>query len=67
MGSRPLFSRRRRCGRSAVLTRHKRFENSTARISPRKRALLEVSLSRAADLGLRLIANALIEHGPQST
>ena len=26
-GSRPLFTRRRRCGISAVLTRHKRFEN----------------------------------------
>ena len=60
-GSRPLFTRRRRCGISAVLTRHKRFENSTARISPRERALLEVSLSRAADLGLRLIADALID------
>ncbi len=36
-GSRPLFTRRRHRGISAVLTRHKRFENSTARISPRKR------------------------------
>ena len=34
-GSRPLFTRRRRCGISAVPTRHKRFQNSTARISPR--------------------------------
>src|ERR1700728_1183632 len=34
-GSRPLFTRRRRCGCSAVLARHKRFENLTARISPK--------------------------------
>jgi len=40
-GSRPLFTRRRRCGIPAVLTRHKRFENSTARIGPRKRACLD--------------------------
>ena len=36
-GSRPLFTRRRCCGISAVLTRYKRFENPTAKISARKR------------------------------
>ena len=41
-GSRPLFTRRRRRGISAVLTRHKRFENSTARISPRKRRYVQL-------------------------
>jgi hypothetical protein len=44
-GSRPLFTRRRRCGISAVLTRHNRFENSTARIGPRKRRLDRKSFS----------------------
>jgi hypothetical protein len=44
-GSRPLFTRRRRCGISAVLTRHKRFENSTARIGPRKRPSLHDFMS----------------------
>lgn len=45
-GCRPLFTRRRRCGISAVLTRHKRFENSTARISPRKRSCVDETADR---------------------
>lgn len=43
-GSWPMFTRCRRCGISTVLTRHKRFENSTARIGPRKRRLRKRSL-----------------------
>jgi hypothetical protein len=39
-GSRPLFARRLRCGISTVLERHKRLENSTARIGFRKRSCI---------------------------
>jgi hypothetical protein len=51
-GSRPLFTRRRRCGISAMLTRHKRFENSTARIGPQKRASVEQASDYLAELKL---------------
>src|SRR5580704_10479311 len=52
-GSRPLFTRRLRCGISAVPTRYKRFENSTARISPRKRRYVQLLAGLSAIQRLR--------------